>query len=55
MVLAIVGTAVLLGGLAFLEWKGGRRPAWHWAVMAISVLAVSLLVLIWIGMYRYER
>jgi hypothetical protein len=29
MVQAIIGTGVLLGALAFLEWNGKRWSVWH--------------------------
>jgi hypothetical protein len=55
MILAIVGTCVLLGLLTFLEWKGKRRPLWHWIALAISMFAVIALVTLWIGESRLEN
>ena len=55
MVLAIVGALILLGAVRFLESNGKRRPLWHWIVLAISILAVTTLVILWVGEYRFEN
>jgi heme/copper-type cytochrome/quinol oxidase subunit 4 len=55
MILAIAGTCVLLGLITFLEWKGKRRPLWHWIALVIAVLALIALVTLWVGEYRFEN
>jgi hypothetical protein len=54
MVLAIVGSCVLLGTVAFLEWKK-QRPLWHWVFLAISMSALVALLVLWVGEYRFEN
>jgi hypothetical protein len=55
MILAIAGTCILLGLVTFLEWKGKRRPVWHWVALAISVFALIAIVMFWVGEYRFEN
>jgi hypothetical protein len=38
-----------------MERKTVVRVAWHWAVAAISVLAIIALLLLLVGEYRFEN
>jgi 4-amino-4-deoxy-L-arabinose transferase-like glycosyltransferase len=51
------GGFILLGAVAFLEWRrnGKQRHLWRWIALAISILAVTALIAIWAGEYRFEN
>ena len=55
MALAFAGTCILLGAIAFYEWKGKRRPLSHWLVLSVSVVAIIAILLLWVGEYRIEN
>ena len=55
MILAIVGTCLLLLLVVFLESKGKRRPLWHWVALAIAACFLIILVTLWVGEYRFEN
>ena len=57
MVLSIFGGFILLGAVAFSEWRrnGGRqRSAWYWIAFTTSMLAIAALIALWVGEYRFE-
>ncbi len=57
MVLSIFGGLMLLGAVAFSEWRRNgerQRPAWYWIAFTISILAIAALIALWGGEYRFE-
>jgi predicted PurR-regulated permease PerM len=55
MILAIVGTFALLGLVAFLEWKGNRRPVWHWVALVIAMVLLIGFIALSVGEYLFEK
>ncbi len=57
MILPLVGAIVLLMFIAFSKMRRQEAgvPSWQWIVIGFAGLAVTVIVVLWIGEYLWEE